>query len=233
MVKATKEILEGLGIENLFLSGSDESEKWLLRPVELGASHWICTLDNPCFAANVTCNIRVKDEYLRIPAEVELIEGNIYRLEFMGSSRELKGIRGRIKELEREFSFLEKRRERRYEVGIRGSEQLGIVVQDKQRLIYGGNELPCFFNNVSYNGCSVTTMQTEMIRFTAGEEVALKLCLSNPLENIFMHGRVCSVALKTPENGMRFKFAILSVELSEPPLAWERRLSEYIRTMER
>lgn len=234
MVKATKEILESIGIGNIFLSGSDESEKWLLQPVELSALNWICTLDKSCFINNVTCNIKINDEYIKIPCETELIEGNIYRIEFTeSSSREFKKIKSRIKELEKNISFLEKRKEKRYEVGIKGSELFGITDHEKQNIIFEGKTLPCFLNNISYGGCSITTMQTELFRFVTGDEIAFKLCLSNPLENIFMQGKICSVALKSPENDTHFKFAILSVELFEPPLSWKKRLSEYIKIQEK
>ena len=49
MIKATKEILKNIGIENVFLSGNDESEKWLLQPVELSTENWVCSLDKDCF----------------------------------------------------------------------------------------------------------------------------------------------------------------------------------------
>lgn len=233
MVKATKEILESIGIENIFLSGSDESEKWLLQPMELGTTFWICTLDKSCLINNVTCNVKINDEYLKIPCETELLEGNIYRIEFTESSRDFKKIKTKIKELEKNISFLEKRKEKRYEIGIKGSQLFGITNHKKQNVIFEGNTLPCFFNNISYGGCNITTMQTELFKFVIGEKISFKLTLSNPLENIFMQGKICSVALKSPENDTHFKFAILSIELFEPPLAWKKRLSDYIKTQEK
>ena len=233
MIKATKEILKNFGIENLFLSGSEESEKWLFQPVELEDGYWICTLDTPCYLATAICNIKINDEYIKIPATIELLEENIYRLEFTdNSNREFRKMKTKINELDKNNSFLEKRKEQRYQVGIKGSIQIGITDHDKQKVIYKGHELPCFFNNISYNGCNITTMQTGMFKFTVGEEIGFKLNLSNPLENIFMQGRICSAALKSPENETHFKFAILSIELYEPPLTWKNRLSEYIKTIE-
>lgn len=233
MVKATKEILESIGIENMFLSGSDESEKWLLQPMELGTTFWICTLDKSCLINNVTCNVKINDEYLKIPCETELLEGNIYRIEFTESNKDFKKIKTKIKELEKNISFLEKRKEKRYEIGIKGSQLFGITNHKKQNVIFEGNTLPCFFNNISYGGCNITTMQTELFKFVIGEKISFKLTLSNPLENIFMQGKICSVALKSPENDTHFKFAILSIELFEPPLAWKKRLSDYIKTQEK
>lgn len=234
MLKATKEILENIGIENVFLSGTEESEKWLLQPMEIGSTCWICSLNKSCFINNVTCNIKIKDEYIKIPCETELLEGNIYRIEFTeSSSRDFKKIKSKVKELEKNISFLEKRKEKRYEIGIIGAEQFGIADHEKQNIIFEGKTLPCFFNNISYSGCNITTMQTELFKFVIGDEIAFKLCLSNPLENIFMQGKICSVALKSPENDTHFKFAILSIELYEPPLAWKRRLADYIKTQEK
>ena len=86
MIKVTKEILENIGIENLFLSGKKEREKWLLHPIEMEYSYWVCSLDTPCFLANVICNIKINDEYIRIPSTIELLEENIYRLEFTDNS---------------------------------------------------------------------------------------------------------------------------------------------------
>lgn len=232
MIKATKEILENIGIENMFLSGSNESEKWLLQPMELGTTCWICSLDKSCFINNVTCNIKINDEYLKILCETELLEGNIYRIEFTESSRDFKKIKTKIKDLEKNISFLEKRKEKRYEIGIKGSQLFGITNHKKQNIIFEGNTLPCFFNNISYGGCNITTMQTELFKFVIGEKIAFKLSLSDPLENIFMQGKICSVALKSPENDTHFKFAILSVELFEPPLSWKNRLTDYIKTQE-
>lgn len=233
MIKATKEILENIGIENMFLSGSDESEKWLLQPMELGTTCWICSLDKSCFINNVTCNIKINDEYLKILCETELLEGNIYRIEFTESSRDFKKIKTKIKDLEKNISFLEKRKEKRYEIGIKGSQLFGITNHKKQNIIFEGNTLPCFFNNISYGGCNITTVQTELFKFVIGEKIAFKLSLSDPLENIFMQGKICSVALKSPENDTHFKFAILSVELLEPPLSWKKRLTDYIKTQEK
>lgn len=213
MVKATKEILENIGIENVFLSGSDESEKWLLQPMEVGTTCWICSLDKSCFINNVTCNIKINDEYIKIPCETKLLEGSIYRIEFTESSS-----RGFKKS---------------YEIGINGSQLFGIADHKKQNIIFEGKTLPCFLNNISYGGCNITTMQTESFKFVIGDEIAFKLCLSNPLENIFMQGKICSVALKSPENDTHFKFAILSVELYEPPLSWKKRLTDYIKTQEK
>lgn len=232
MIKATKEILENIGIENMFLSGSNESEKWLLQPMELGTTCWICSLDKRCFINKVTCNIKINDEYLKILCETELLEGNIYRIEFTESSRDFKKIKTKIKDLEKNISFLEKRKEKRYEIGIKDSQQFGITNHKKQNIIFEGNTLPCFFNNISYGGCNITTVQTELFKFVVGDKIALKVCLSNPLENIFMKGKICSVALKSPENDTHFKFAILSVELFEPPLSWKKRLTDYIKTQE-
>lgn len=233
MIKATKEILENIGIENMFLSGSNESEKWLLQPMELGTTCWICSLDKSCFINNVTCNIKINDEYLKILCETELLEGNIYRIEFTESSRDFKKIKTKIKDLEKNISFLEKRKEKRYEIGIKGSQLFGITNHKKQNIIFEGNTLPCFFNNISYGGCNITTVQTELFKFVIGEKIAFKLSLSDPLENIFMQGKICSVALKSPENDTHFKFAILSVELLEPPLSWKKRLTDYIKTQEK
>lgn len=233
MIKATKEILENIGIENMFLSGSDESEKWLLQPMELGTTCWICSLDKSCFINNVTCNIKINDEYLKILCETELLEGNIYRIEFTESSRDFKKIKTKIKDLKKNISFLEKRKEKRYEIGIKGSQLFGITNHKKQNIIFEGNTLPCFFNNISYGGCNITTVQTELFKFVIGEKIAFKLSLSDPLENIFMQGKICSVALKSPENDTHFKFAILSVELLEPPLSWKKRLTDYIKTQEK
>ena len=234
MLKATKEILENIGIENVFLSGTEESAKWLLQPMEVSSTCWICSLDKSCFISNVTCNIKIKDEYIKIPCETELLEGNIYRIEFTeSSSRDFKKIKSKIKELEKNFTFLEKRKEKRYEIGIKGSKVFGITDHEKQNIIFEGKTLPCFFNNISYGGCNITTMQTELFRFVIGDEITFKLCLSYPLENIFMQGKVCSVALKSPENDTHFKFAILSVELYEPPLSWKKRLTDYIKLQEK
>lgn len=234
MIKATKEILGSIGIENIFLSGSDESEKWLLQPLEIGTGYWICSLDKSCFINNVTCNIKIKDEYIKTPVEAELVEGNIYRIEFSeSSSKEFKKIKNKIKELEKNITFLEKRREKRYELGISGSKKFGITDYEKQNIFFEGKTLPCFFNNISYGGCNITTMQTELFRFVTGNEIAIKLCLSNPLENIFMKGKICSVALKSPTNETYFKFAILSIELCEPPLSWKKRLTDYIKIQEK
>lgn len=234
MVKATNEILLNIGIENIFLSGADESEKWLLRPVELNAINWICSLDKDCFINNVTCNIKFNGEYIKIHCETEHLEGKIYRIEFTdNSSRDFKKIKNKIKELEKNISFLEKRKEKRYEIGIKGSQLFGIADHEKQNIIFEGKTLPCFFNNISYGGCNIITMQTELFKFVIGDEIAIKLCLSNPLENIFMQGKIRSVALKSPENDTHFKFAILSVELFEPPLSWKKRLSDYIKIQEK
>lgn len=234
MVKATKEILENIGIENIFLSGADESEKWLLRPVELNAINWICSLDKDCFINNVTCNIKFNGEYIKIHCETEHLEGKIYRIEFTdNSSRDFKKIKNKIKELEKNISFLEKRKEKRYEIGIKGSQLFGIADHEKQNIIFEGKTLPCFFNNISYSGCNIITMQTDLFKFVIGDEIAIKLCLSNPLENIFMQGKIRSVALKSSENDTHFKFAILSVELFEPPLSWKKRLSDYIKIQEK
>lgn len=234
MVKATKEILESIGIENLFLSGSDESEKWLLQTLELGTNCWICALDKSCFINNVFCNIKINGEYVKTPVETEPVEGNIYRIEFLeSSSREFKKIKNKIKELEKNISFLEKRREKRYEIGVSGSKNFGITDYEKQNIIFEGKTLPCFFNNISYGGCNITTIQTESFRFVTGNEISIKLCLSNPFENIFMQGKICSVALKSPVNETHFKFAILSIELFEPPLSWQKRLTDYIKTQEK
>ena len=234
MVKATKEILESIGIENMFLSGLNESEKWLLQPMEFGTTCWICSLDKSCFINNVTCNIKVNDEYIKIPCETELLEESIYRIEFTESSnRDFKKIKNKISELEKNITFLEKRKEKRYEMGIKGSRLFGITDHEKQSVIFEGKTLPCFFNNISYSGCNITTIQTELFNFLIGEQIIFKLSLSNPLENIFMQGKICSVALKSPNNETHFKFAILSVELYDPPLAWKKRLTDYIKTQER
>lgn len=234
MIKVTKEILENIGIENVFLSGSEESEKWLLQAMELGTTCWICSLDKSCFINNITCNIKIKDKYIKIPCETEVLEGNIYRIEFSeNSSRNFKKIKTKIKELEKNISFLEKRKEKRYEIGIRGSHLFGIADYRKQNIIFEGKILPCFFNNISYGGCNITTMQTELFKFVIGNEITFKLSLSNPLENIFMWGKICSIALKSPDNDTHFKFAILSVELYEPPISWKKRLTDYIKTQEK
>lgn len=234
MVKATKEILENIGIENIFLSGSDESEKWLLQPMELGTTCWICSLDKSCFINSIACNIKINDEYIKIPCETELLEGSIYRIEFTeNSGRDFKKIKTRIKELENNISFLEKRKEKRYEIGIKGSHLFGIADHEKQNVIFEGKTLPCFFNNISYGGCNITTMQSKLFKFAIGDEITFRLRLSNPLENIFMRGKIRSVALKSPENDTHFKFAILSVELFEPPLSWKKRLADYIKTQEK
>lgn len=234
MIKATKEILETIGIENVFLSGNNESEKWLLQPVELSKENWVCSLDKDCFINNVTCNIKINNHYIRISCEIENLESNIYRIDFAeSSSRNFKKLTSKIKELEKNISFLEKRKEKRYEIGIKGSEAFGISDYEKQNIIFEGKMLPCFFNNISYSGCNITTMQTDFFKFVIGNEIAFKLCFSNPLENIFMLGKICSVALKSPENDTHFKFAILSVELADPPLSWKKRLSDFIKIQEK
>ncbi len=235
MIKVTKDVMEKFEIENLFLSGSGEGEKWLFHLVEISSKSWICQLDTPCYLSEVTCNIKIKGEYSKVNSEISLLENNIYRLEpkNISSSNDLVRLYKKIRKLERNTAFLEKRKENRYEVGIKGSELFGLCENEKQKVIFENTELPCFFNNISYSGCNITTLQTDSLKFKLGNEIFFRLNFVNPIEQVFLQGKICSVALKSPEDSIHYKFGILSVELYEPPLSWKNRLTEYIRKMEK
>ncbi|MBO8457052.1 MAG: hypothetical protein IAA81_02350 [Spirochaetes bacterium] len=236
MIKVYKDIIENLGIDNIYLSGKTEKDKWLATLIEISGKKWIACLDKKCTEKEAFLNIKMDSdsEYHKIPVSISEIEPSVYKIELPGVNyfKPLGLLQERLQNLEKTRSFLEKRKEKRYDVGISGADKMFLDENSKQKIIYKNTELPCFVNNVSFSGTNTTTMQTGNLKFKTGDTVILKLCFVKPIEQIFLTGRICSVALKSPAGTTAYKFAVLSLEVNEPPLAWHRRLSDYIRKQE-
>jgi hypothetical protein len=85
---------------------------------------------------------------------------------------------------------------------------------------------------MSFNGLKITTLDSGDLK--KGDAVTVLLDFTSPLERIIIKGTVQSVLLKSgeyPSGGNRrpARFAVLSLQAPDPPLAFKQRLGAFIR----
>lgn len=236
MIRAGKDVLDHLGVESVLLTYGD-GKKIFCSPSEIGAEEWVCSSDGICPETRAELRVRVRGGYVSAAVSVTAEDADlrVWRLAFLppGLEAACPALAGGIAELERQLAFQEKRREVRYRIGVRGSALLGLR-PGGQSVVFRRRELPCLLNNASFSGGNVTTVEDGAAGFRAGEEIVLRLSFDGPVEQMFLRGRICSVALKTPSapGASGFRFAVISLELHDPPLSWRNRLARYVRALE-
>jgi hypothetical protein len=88
---------------------------------------------------------------------------------------------------------------------------------------------------VSFSGIKITSYDPGDLE--RGDEIAVLLDFSNPIERIVLKSFIQSVTVKTGERGgnggqRRLKFAVISARFAEAPLSFKQRLGAYIRGKE-
>lgn len=83
-------------------------------------------------------------------------------------------------------------------------------------------------NNVSFSGANITTVSFSGSEFRRGAEVFLVLKFNSPIERIILKANIQSVAVKSSHENARLKFALLSMQIINPPLAYKERINAFI-----
>lgn len=227
MIKVYKDILEKLKIENVFLTGETNA---FCTVLEIEGNKWVVSTDKNFYTDSAVLNIKVEGEYMEIPVKVDGIESGLYRLLLsspQSSGHQFSQLMQRINELEKNHEIWEKRKEERFNIGIKKSEDF-LLSKPEQTIVYDKKELPCLVNNVSFSGANITTVSFSGSEFRRGAEVFLVLKFNSPIERIILKANIQSVAVKSSHENARLKFALLSMQIINPPLAYKERINAFI-----
>jgi hypothetical protein len=230
MVKTGRDVLEYLGIDHAFLTGPRNVFCTLL---EISAKEpWVIAIDRLWEEPEAVLTIKYRGTYRERPVRIEKRDAFTYRLSFAGGSggNPLEALWASIQKLEEDESLWNKRKEERHPVGAAFSPLLGLK-KTEQKVILSGKEYPCLINDLSFRGMRLTTLDGGNLK--KGQEAAVLLDFINPIERIILKGTVQSLVLKSgeqPSGGSRrpVRFAILSLQLPDPPLAFKQRLGTFI-----
>jgi hypothetical protein len=231
MVKTGRDVLEHLGIDHTFLTGPRNVFCTLLEVSS--AEPWIAAIDRPWEGPEAVLNIKYRGIYHERPVMIEKRDAFTYRLVFAGvpGGPPWEALWESIRTLEADESLWNKRKEDRYPLGTACSPRFGLK-RAEQKAVLSGKEYPCLINDISFNGVKITALDGGNIQ--RGHEAAVVLDCINPLERLILTGTIQSLMLKSgeqPSAGSRrpVRFAIVSLQLPDPPLAFKQRLGAFIR----
>lgn len=225
MIKVYKDILEKLKIENVFLTGETNA---FCTVFEIEGDKWVVSTDKNFYTDSAVLNIKTDGEYMEIPVKIDGIENGLYRIALSSSrKKQFSALMQRIEELEKNHEIWEKRKEERFNVGIKKSGDF-LLSKPEQTILYDKKELPCLVNNVSFSGANITTVSFSGSEFRRGTEVFLVLKFNSPIERIILKANIQSVAVKSSHENTRLKFALLSMQIINPPLSYKERINAFI-----
>lgn len=228
MIKVYKDILEKLKIENAFLTGETNA---FCTVLEIEGNKWVVSTDKNFYTDSAVLNIKTEGEYMEIPAKIDGIENGLYRLLLytpQSSGQQFLQLMQRVNELEKNHEIWEKRKEERFNIGIKKSEDF-LLSKPEQTVVYDKKELPCLVNNVSFSGMNITTVSFSGNEFKRGAEVFLVLKFNSPIERIILKANIQSVAVKSSHENAKLKFALLSMQIINPPLSYKERINAFIQ----
>ena len=228
MIKVYKDVLDRLGIQNVFLTGENNAFCTVLE-IGDGGMIWIVTVDKEYFTDRAILNIKTGDTYIELETEIEKLESSLYKLKIkQNKKKKFLSILEKIKDLEQHHEIWEKRKEERFKIGLESSCDFSLS-KPEQTMLYMKKEFPCLVNNVSFSGANVTTVLADGSEFKRGNEVIIILKFNNPIEQIALKATIQSVAVKSAKNSSRLKFAIVAVEITNPTLSYRERITQYIK----
>jgi hypothetical protein len=225
-LKAHKQALDALGIEHTFLTGE---KNCFCQPLEIGLREWLLSADANLQNGEKCLHIKYTGNYLELPVILHKNDAFSYTAAFAGKPAAAQPLFDAVAEmLEKEVRW-NKRREERHTLGIDLSQAFGLA-SPQQRLFCNGREFPSLLNNVSFGGANCTAPAAA--DFSRGREIVFCLAFSQPLERILVKGRIQSVSVKTgaakDKSQTPPRFAVLSIQFSDPPLAFKQRLGRWI-----
>jgi hypothetical protein len=231
MVKTGRDVLDYLGIAHTFLTGRRNAFCTLLEVSS--KDPWIIAIDTVWEEPEAVLNIKYRGTYQELPVRVEKRDVFSYRIFFIETSGEnpSRELWESIQQLEADESLWNKRKEDRHTIGVALFPALGLK-KAEQKVLLSGKEYPCLVNDVSFSGLKITTLDGGGIK--QGDTAAVLLDFTNPIERIIVKSTIQSVLLKSGESpaaGSRrpVRFAILSLQVLDPPLAFKQRLGAFIR----
>jgi hypothetical protein len=228
--KAYKQTLGALGIEHTFLTGE---KNCFCQPLEIGLREWLLSADANLQNGENCLHIKYAGNYLDLPVILRKNDAFSYTAGFVGKPAAAQPLFAAVAEMLEKEDFWNKRREERHPLGIDLSQAFGLA-SPEQRLFCNGLEFPCLLNNVSFGGANCTAPAAT--DFSRGCEVVFRLAFSQPLERISVKGCIQSVSVKTgtvkDKSHTPPRFAILSAQFSDPPLAFKQRLGRWIENRE-
>lgn len=136
-----------------------------------------------------------------------------------------------IKQFEKDCALWEQRKEERYDIGLKYISQFGLY-EKGQKIIIDKMTLPAFVNNVSFTGINVTGLVDKADICTVGQSVIVVLKFFNPIEQITLPATIQMSRIKKVKETNRFMFVILSLFITEAPLAYKNRITQYIKEIE-
>lgn len=228
MIKVYKDILDSLGIENVFLTGENNAFCTVLEFSDAGLV-WTVATDKEFYQDSVILNIRLNGNYLEIKAEIERLENGLYKLRLEKSKKkQFILLTEKIQELEEHHELWEKRKEERFNIGLNYTEEF-LLSKPEQTVIFNKRQLPCLINNISFSGANITTASFNENEFKRGGEIFLILKFHEPIEQIAVKGTIQSIAIKSAKNTNKLKFAIIAIQIINPPLSYKERITTFIK----
>jgi hypothetical protein len=233
MIQAHRDVLRHLDIEHTFITG--DTGNGFCTLLGISVSEWIVATDKEFPDGGADINVKYNGRYLTFKAVLQREEGLSYRLRFAEDPAARGGgaLIAAITALEAHEELWNKRKEERHKIGRNFSADFGLK-KAEQKVIMGGREYPCMVNDVSFSGIKITSFDPGNLE--RGDEIAVLLDFSHPIERIALKSFVQSVTVKTGEKGpggqSRLKFAIVSARFTDPPLPFKRRLGAYISRTE-
>ena len=231
MIKVYKDVLDKIGIQNIFLTGENNAFCTILE-IDKEGKEWVISTDKEFYTDNIIMNIKINDTYIEIKSEIEKLENGLYKV-IVGNCKKKQFLQiiDKIKELEKHHELWEKRKEERFNIGIDNSDNF-FLSKPEQEIVFNKQTLPCLVNNVSFSGANITTVFLADNEFKRGNEIHLVLKFNKPIEQIALKGTIQSVAVKSAKNSNRIKFAIIAMELINPALSYKERITQFIKNKE-
>jgi hypothetical protein len=226
-MKVYKDILDHLHIEHIFITGAKNCFCTLL---EIEDTYWKVVIDTPFNDEEATLHVKYNGSYIDEKVLVFKDTVDMYKVEFINKTNEIiKIIFASIKQLIADEKSYNKRKEDRYEMGIKYSMLFNLKTVE-QKVSTKGIELPCMVNDVSFNGMRVTTFERESLK--KSEEISIVLRFSKPIECLEIKGYIQSIVVKTVKNSIKsskdYHFALISVKFINTPLSYKQRLGSYL-----
>lgn len=233
-MKIYQDVLTFLGIKNIHITFNKQSYFAVL--MEISGNQWTVVLDEDNriegYAKIVVlwneseiefnCNITVA------PSDNFSIYTclHILTISYNTDSEEQNLFISKIREIEKNFYEWNKRKEERFEI----KENITDIKFDKieQKVITQEDELPCFVIDISCSGSKIITFSSY---FPVGSAICLVFSFREPIEQIPIKAYIRQ-ALKKRDEIHHTNLSILSLEFDHPPIAFQKRMNDFIKRKE-
>lgn len=231
-MKIFKDILNALKIETVYII-SDE-HIYFCAPLEIIGLKWIVACDSENILENSKLKIKYNGSFIYLKAKVEEKKQDdfysfIYTAEIDSDEKYKDQFKKyffkSLSEMENNFENWNKRKEKRYDIGLDENIIKKIDFKSAQQtVICDKKQLPCVVNNISYSGAKITTLEAN---FSKDKKICLVLSFLNPIEQIPLMAQVKNCIIKSAVD--KTIISVLSLKFIESSYEFKKRLDNFIK----